>query len=316
MKRAVVTGASGMIGAALIRRLIREKTEVLAIVRPGSKKQGQIPASPLVTVLPCPLSGLDSLPGRVDGGFDAFYHFAWDGTFGESRDDAYLQNNNVRWTLDAVRAAHLLGCRIFVGAGSQAEYGRAEGKLRPRMAVSPETGYGIAKYTAGKLSALYAAQLGISHVWGRILSVYGPGDNPFTMVSSTVQKLLRGEKPALTKGEQMWDYLYCDDAAEAFYRMGERGCDGVYCVGGGQPKPLKDYITAIRDAVDPSLPLGFGEVPYGENQVMFLCADITDLTADTGFVPAVPFERGIAQTVRWIQSQACLEPASKGKNPI
>ena len=315
MKRAVVTGASGMIGSALIRRLVQEKVEVAAVVRPGSKKLGQIPQSPLVAVLECPLDRLDNLPDLAKGDFDGFYHFAWDGTFGEGRNDAYLQNNNVRWTLDAVHAAYRMGCAVFVGAGSQAEYGRVEGKLSPGLPVSPETGYGIAKYTAGKLSAIYAAQLGISHVWARILIVYGPGDNAFTMVSSTIQKLLQKEKPSLTKGEQLWDYLYCDDAAEAFYRMGRRGQSGVYCVGSGVARPLREYMEQLRDAVDPALPLGIGERPYGENQVMCLCADIDALTADTGFVPKVPFSEGIARTVTWMKNRpAGAEPGGKDRD--
>ena len=70
-------------------------------------------------------------------------------------------------------------------------------------------------------------------------------------------------------------------------------------MGSGQPRLLKDYITVIRDAVSPGMEIGFGEVPYFENQVMYLCADITELTADTGFVPEISFEEGIAQTVDW-----------------
>ena len=58
-----------------------------------------------------------------------FYHFGWDGTFGNSRNNMYGQNLNVKYALDAVKAAKATGCHTFVGAGSQAEYGRFEGKL-------------------------------------------------------------------------------------------------------------------------------------------------------------------------------------------
>ena len=172
MKRAVITGASGMIGSALIRRLIQEKIEVAAVVRPGSKKMGQIPKSSLVTIVECPLDRLDGLPDLTKGMFDGFYHFAWDGTFGERRNDAYLQNSNVRWTLDAVHAAYRLGCKIFVGAGSQAEYGRVEGKLCADTPVFPENGYGIAKLCAGQMTRIACAQKGIQHVLS-LIHIYG-----------------------------------------------------------------------------------------------------------------------------------------------
>ena len=73
--------------------------------------------------------------------------------------------------------------------------------------------------------------------------------------------------------------------------------------GSGQAKELREYINAIRDAIDPALPLGFGKIPYGPLQVMHLEADITDLQLDTGFVPATPFEEGIRATIEWMKGE-------------
>ena len=118
------------------------------------------------------------------------------------------------------------------------------------------------------------------------------------MLSILLDKLFKGEKPALTAGEQLWDYLYADDAGEALCRMAEAGRDGaIYPLGSGQSRPLREYFELLRDAVDPGLPLGLGEIPYPPNQVMRLEADISQLTRDTGFVPAVPFEAGIRRVV-------------------
>lgn len=88
----------------------------------------------------------------------------------------YLQNYNVIYALDAVELAHCCGCRTFVGAGSQAEYGRFEGKLRPDTPAFPENGYGMAKLCAGEMTRIQAHKYGIKHIWARILSVYGPYD--------------------------------------------------------------------------------------------------------------------------------------------
>lgn len=80
--------------------------------------------------------------------------------------------------------------------------------------------------------------------------------------------------------------------------MAERGKDGaVYPIGSGSVRPLKEYFEEARDAVDPSLPLGIGMLPYPVNQIMHLQADISSLTRDTGWVPAVSFEEGIRKTV-------------------
>ena len=57
------------------------------------------------------------------------------------------------------------------------------------------------------------------------------------------------------------------------------------------------------DAIDPSLDIGFGEVDYYPGQVMYLCADISALTEDTGFVPEYDFETGIKETVEWYKNE-------------
>ena len=122
------------------------------------------------------------------------------------------------------------------------------------------------------------------------------------MVTSTIRKLIEGVKPSFTKGEQKWDYLYSEDAGRAFKLIGEKGKDGaVYCLGSGSARPLADYILMMRDAVNPDAELGLGDIPYGDKQVMCLCADIEALTRDTGWVPEMPFEQGIRNTVAWLR---------------
>ena len=68
-------------------------------------------------------------------------------------------------------------------------------------------------------------------------------------------------------------------------------------LGHGEERTLRSYIEAIRDAVDPSIQVGFGERPYNENQVMYLTADISALKEDTGYSPETPFETGIENTL-------------------
>lgn len=306
MKRAVVTGATGMLAIALTNLLVSEGMDVIAVIRPGSSRAGNVPQSDNVTVVELDMANIGELPvmlraSGVDKA-DLFFHFAWDGTHGDSRNDMDIQIKNISYSVEAVRAAAALGCEAFLGAGSQAEYGRVkEGtKLAPDTPCFPENGYGIGKLCAGQMTRVEAKKLGLKHVWVRILSTYGPYDGMHTMVMSGIKTMAEGSKASYTKGEQMWDYLYCKDAAKAFYLALTKGVDGkVYPVGSGNVRPLRDYITAIRNETAPDLPIGFGEVEYYPGQVMYLCADIRELNEDTGFTPDYSFEEGIKETVEW-----------------
>lgn len=306
MERVIITGPTGAIGTALIEECICRGTEVIAVVRPDSKRKKNIPDHRLVQVVECNLNELERLPERIFSKADVFYHMGWDGTFGNSRNNMQGQLLNVQYTLDAVNAAKKLGCKRFVGTGSQAEYGRTECKLDAEVPTFPENGYGIAKLCAGQMSRILCEQEGIEHIWTRILSVYGPHDGSNTMIMSVIRTLLKRECPMMTKGEQQWDYLYAKDAGLALYLLGAKGTSGkIYCLGSGEKRQLREYITIIRDQIaqlyHTELQLGLGEKPYADKQVMYLCADITELEKDTGFVPRYSFERGIAETIEWVK---------------
>ena len=298
IERALVTGASSMIGAALTKALLEEGVRVTAIVRPGSKKLSILPENaPGLQVIACDISELSTLPEEPQ---DAFFHFMWQGTIGPGRNDTLLQEENVRYTLDAVEKAKACGCSVFIGAGSQAEYGPKNEVLTEETPLSPVTAYGKAKKKAEELSRRLARTLELDHVFVRILSVYGPGDNPQTMIMQAIQSLTHQETPSFTPAEQLWDYLYAEDAAEAFKKLAKNGRSGeAYVLGSGTARPLKEYIYALRDAVDPTLPVGIGALPYAESQIMNLQADIGKLTKDTGFLPEIPFEEGIRRTICW-----------------
>lgn len=263
--------------------------------------------------------------------YDVFIHLAWNGTTGSARNDTKLQLQNQKNALDAVKLARALGCQTFIGAGSQAEYGRVEGKLSADTPAFPENGYGISKLASGQMTRLLCNQLGMKHIWLRILSIYGPYDGAKTMVMNTISQLMQGERVQFTKGEQLWDYLYSEDAAKAILLLAEKGLDGkVYPIGSGQARPLKEYIETIAKEINNYVNqsgkpikyktvlgdgrkveyvigdvlelLEIGALPYADKQVMHLEADIRELKEDTRFTVETSFEEGIQAIIGAMQS--------------
>ena len=288
----VITGASGMIGAALVKNAVSIGLEVLCILRKDSKRIKNLIETDLIKIIYCNIDEYCEL--NIEDKYDVFYHLAWDKTFNTTRDDVESQINNIQYTIDAVRLAKRLGCKKFIGAGSQAEYGIVKESLKPETPVNPQSGYGIAKYAAGKLSKLLCSQIDMQFNWARILSVYGPLDGEKSLIMYTIRELLANRSPEFTKCEQIWDYLYCDDAARALLAIGEHGVDGKYYpLGSGQGKILSEYILKIREIISPNAEIKFGAKDYYPHQPMYLCADVSELRKDTGWKPEISFEDGI-----------------------
>ena len=303
MRCVMVTGATSMLGCALIQECLRNGVRVIALARKGSSKLSRLPESPLLTLIECDLDQMRELSvERVRGAaqslpVDCFYHFGWTFTDHEGRNSPEKQELNIRYTLDAVSLAGRCGCRKFVGAGSQAEYGRASVPLNGDVPCRPEVAYGVAKHAAGLLARMKCRELGIICNWVRILSVYGTNDSPSTLIKTFIGKCRSGEPMDLGPCTHQWDYLFEEDAGRAFFALGTKGVDGkIYCLGSGESRPLKEYLAEIAALVNPAYTgANYGAIPYGEKSVTYLKADISDLTADTGWKPAVSFRDGIGR---------------------
>ncbi|MCR5768564.1 MAG: NAD-dependent epimerase/dehydratase [Lachnospiraceae bacterium] len=271
-------------------------------------------------------SGNAQSPEQASSGDSClFFHLAWMAPFGPDRNNLELQLKNVQYSLSAVSLAKKLGCSCFIGAGSQAEYGRVSVPLAPDTPAFPETGYGIAKLCAGQMTRLACEQAGLKHVWCRILSVFGPHDNPKSIISTALNDMLNDRETSFTPCDQMWDFMYSDDAARALLAAAEHAIaadtydiqspvemntagdastpainntanSSTYVVGSGTARPLKDYIKTIADITGYTRDIGFGKRPYNDKQVMFLQADPASLS-DIGFRPSISFEEGIRRMI-------------------
>ncbi len=79
MKKIVITGATSMIGVALINAALQDKSmqRIYAVVRPNTGKLGRIPNDLRIKIIPCDIDSYESLPSLVSDTCDVFYHLAW-----------------------------------------------------------------------------------------------------------------------------------------------------------------------------------------------------------------------------------------------
>lgn len=301
--RYIITGPTGSIGVNLIIRLLRDShNEIWAICNPASGRDKMLPQNARLHIVLCDIHKLSEASEKLPEHADIFVHLAWCGTIGATRNDLKLQLENVGLYIDAVNLAKKHSCNTFVGAGSQAEYGRKNTAITEDMLCDPENGYGAAKLSANHMTKLLCKDYGIRLLWLRIFSVYGPYENFTSLTSSTIIKYLNGETPDFTEGIQLWDYSYAEDVAEAVTSLiSNTSCSGIYNISTGNIRPLKDYIAIIAEQCNVCSIGNLGAIPYSPTSVMYLCGDITRLKNDTGCTMSTPFEVGIKKMIDWIK---------------
>lgn len=302
VKKVVMTGGTSGIGLALIRCLLEQGIEILMLRRTTTSRCMELPQHELLHVAYCPLEELYSFEPE-ETGYDVFFHLGWCDVSKTGREDMKLQMKNIEYACEAVRLAHRCGCHTFIGVGSQAEYGRHDEPLSPYTLCTPESAYGVAKLSACYATRLLCKTLRIRSMWIRVLSGYGFYDNIHSVLISSIRKALSGERLEFSKGEQIWDFVYFDDIANALYLMAQKGTAGsTYVIGSGEARPLREYITILCEKLGKPGEAEFGKIPYSARQIMHLEADDTDLRRDTGWSPEVPFEDGIERVISFYKT--------------
>jgi UDP-glucose 4-epimerase len=302
--RIFLTGATGFVGSHTLRRLVTSgEHEVAILARPSSDFRRIADLMPRVRLVTSELNRPENLGPKLERFQpDAVVHLAWQGVLNSARNDAQ-QSANITQTLDLVRLACIAGAKHWIGLGSQAEYGPCANRIDESQPANPTTLYGVAKLTTGREAQALCESLGMRFAWLRLFSSYGPGDDPSWLIPYLALKLLAGERPTTTTGEQRWDYIYVGDVAAAIAAtITSPDASGFFNLGSGTTSTIRAIIERIRDAIDPAAEVGFGEMPYRPDQVMHLEADITRLTAATGWRPRMSLEEGLEKTVAWCRT--------------
>lgn len=259
--RFVVTGATSFIGIEIVSCLLANGHDVIAVCRPNSVNISKLPLG--VIILQAEMSEYSHLD--LDCA-DVFIHLAWEGTNHKGRDIADIQKKNITNTANAIHVAKKMGCRLFVGAGSQAEYGITLEKQTENMECYPITEYGKAKLTVKEIGFELSEKLGIKYIHLRIFSVFGENDHPWTLIMSSIDKMLNNEPVILSPCTQNWNFLYVKDAACMIYGLCMKACDNidflheVYNLASKETKVLKEYVERMKLLAKSSSVLKYGDL--------------------------------------------------------
>lgn len=304
MRKAIVTGANGFVGAAVCKELVERDVKVIAVVRHPDEQIKCIADNPSIRIVYSDISDFGKLADLIsDRDVDILYHFAWVGSSGALRGDSDVQMRNVQYTCDTVKACANMGCKRFLFASSIMVY-EIEAMMATEAVPGLNTLYCSAKVAADYMARTIAGSLSVDYIRAVISNIYGPGEFSPRLINTSIRKMLKGEHCAFSEGNQLYDFTYITDAAKSFWAIGEKGIKNkTYYIGSQEPKPLKEFLKELRDCVDPSIEIGLGELPFNGVSLTYKEFDINAVKDDTGFVPMVSFKEGINHTVAWIKEE-------------
>ncbi len=304
MRSIVITGGDGFIGTHLTKYLIEKGYEVYAVVLPESRTKQRLLGFDHVHLVEGRIDNYREMLPDLPYAPAAFFHLAWEGVTPDLRNDIIYQMKNIELSVNAVNLASEIAAGSFIFPGSTMEYIHYGKPIDKDAIPTPSNAYGAAKVSCRYTCSVLCKDLGVPFIYSVISGIYSEDRNDDNVIYYTISKLLHRERPSLTKLEQLWDYIHIDDVVYGLCLLAEKGkSDTFYALGHGDNCPLYEYIYKIRDLIDPGLPLGIGDIPYSHNIIPCSCVNLDTIYRDTGFVPRISFEDGIARVIAEVRKK-------------
>lgn len=306
MKKVIVTGAGGFIGSALTKKLLNDNISVIGIdvsCEALSQFSNYDNFKPVIA----DFSKYDQLHEMIkEADIDVFYHFAWQGVFGNAFKDYRMQLDNAKYACDAFVEAVKLHVKKFVFAGTMNEYEMdtyiSKDEFAPRFTYI----YSAVKQVSEAICKTLSHNSQTQFCAGRIAMAYGENNKSRMLPNVVIQNLLEGLPSKLIEGNNLYDMVYIDDIVEAFVAIGESGKSmRSYYIGHRKIKTFKEIVTEIAKIINPGGVLLFGEYPDEESGINYDCINRDALYNDTGFECKADFKESILRTAEWIKKTYC-----------
>ena len=297
-RRVLVTGGRGFLGSHVVRALLASDRDVAILTRSHDVRSVAGDVAGQVAIITGSLQDREQLRRRLsEWQPDACIHLAWYAEPGR-----YLESSenlaSLDGTLALLQALIDVGCETVAMAGTCAEYDVDQGWLSEETPLRPRTIYAASKASASMLVQQLAKGTGTNVAWARIFYPYGPFEDRRRAVPALIISLLEGCRFAASAGDQVRDYVYGKDLADAFLTLIDHRASGAFNVASGVPITIRELMETIGDHLGGRGLIDFGAVSPRAWEPKFIAGDISRLRA-LGWSPQYTLDRGLEETIAW-----------------
>ncbi|WP_298067729.1 NAD-dependent epimerase/dehydratase family protein [uncultured Mailhella sp.] len=302
MKKVLVTGASGLIGSAVIPFLKERGFELYALSTKRSETADGV----------CWLKGdlfdretMEDILAKVRPEY--LLHLAWQstGNFDGSSNYEFLAAS-----VNLLEAFAGHGGKRVVMAGTYAEYGYQEGVLEESRPAEPINAYSRCKSSLCDAAQDFCSRKGLSFGWARIFSVYGRESDPRRLTADVIHHLNRDETVTIRSGSLIRDYIYVKDAGAALACLLDGKTKGIVNICTGKGTSIHDYVMTLARAMHKEDLVRFEEQDSSQQTVVV--GSCVRLNQEVGFTPVWTMEDAVQEIVAGSLPEEARPAYSKG----
>jgi dolichol-phosphate mannosyltransferase len=310
-RRILISGATGFIGASLVRRMVERGDEVHVIARASGDESSSamwriVEVMGEVQVHVANLLDAEATRQVVAAARpEIVLHFAAHAALPQEIDEMEIFLNTVQPLVNLVSASE--GCELFINAGSSSEYGYQTEPMSETSLPDPTRVHDIAKL-AQTLFGSYAARFkGVPLVTLRLFSVYGPWEHGRRLIPRLMLSALAGRPIKLSSPEVSRDFIFVDEVTRAVEHCMDRRAPfegAIFNLGTGIERSIREVAELVQEIHGRPLPLTWGAVERQRWDSTRWVADTTKQTTELGFMAETDFRTGLEATYRWFADNA------------
>jgi nucleoside-diphosphate-sugar epimerase len=300
----LVIGATGFIAQALFRYLKENGITAMALAFTDRGQRERISGLTGLDIIDADSSDETSIERSLQKAApEVVVNLAAAGVRPDQRQPDNLTRGNAGFVERLLRALAKKPPRIFLHAGSWSEYAPADEEIpiTEDHPVAPVSNYCRAKAAASALGCSLAPKLGVPMVTLRLFHVFGNGEAETRLIPSLIKRLGANKAVELTPGDQVRDFIYVDDVAQAFAAAwNAKGLEThrAYNVCSGQPVTVRSVVEKAADAMNkPHDLLHFSALKKRHDEEPWVVGDNAKFAAATGWQPSISLDEGIHRMI-------------------
>lgn len=311
MKTAIITGATGFVGANLARRLLKDGHIVHLLVRPQYTSWRIDEISSECQIHKIDLQDAEPLKGAVAKiKPDWIFHLAANGAYSWQTDVREIINTNMIGTVNLVQSCLSSGFETFINTGSSSEYGFKDHAPAENEYIEPNSYYAVAKSSATMFCQFTARSQKVQIPTLRLYSIYGSFEEPNRLMPTIIINGLSGKLPPLVDPNIARDYVSIDDCIDAYMLAATTKTEdlgAVYNVGSQTQVSLAEVVEVARKVLNISEQPNWGSMPNRKWDTSVWVSNSEKIKADIGWQTRDSFEDGFSKMVAWFKANPSMQ---------
>jgi UDP-glucose 4-epimerase len=310
-KRILLTGATGFVGAHLLRELLKHDCQIHLIIKSQSQKWriADILSDSKITVHEVALhdfAAISQLVKTIQP--TVIYHLAARGAYSSQNDWRDIMETNLVGTWNLMMACQDIDYELFVNTSSSSEYGFQNEPMSEKQPAHPNSFYAVAK-AASTLLAEYLGSVSAQSqpiVTLRLFSVYGPYEEPSRFFPTVWRAIHQRQTIQLVSPTTARDFIHIDDVVAAYLAIDDlkKHPGACFNVGTGQQSTMSQVMSEIQNIAEQhsssqKLKLEWGAFPARSWDAQTWVADMSHTFGNLEWRPELTLKAGLEKTWQW-----------------